>query len=226
MPFFCVKLNFVNCKFVNDMTAIAETKPRRTRRLSTRNIPAALIYEMWEGKPVYYRGYRDVLAGKKTIQEIMSCSDLQGVLVSLLNGYLYTMINRKKYLLATNEIGLHLALNDNLGNDLAIFEKNKISKLKGKYFDIPPKVVIEVDIKIDVTEFENGADGYVIQKSQKLLDFGVEKVLWVITSMQRVYVIDRNDPTWRIVDWSENIPVLDDCVLNIKQLLDDEEISY
>ncbi len=58
-------------------------RPRRTTRLSTRNIPPALIYEMWQGKPVYYRGYRDVLAGKKTIEEVMSCSDLQGVLVSL-----------------------------------------------------------------------------------------------------------------------------------------------
>ncbi len=101
------------------MTAIAETKPRRTRRLLARNIPTALIYEMWQGKPIYYKGYRDVLSGKKTIQEVMrsaaqSCSDLQGVLVSLLNGYLYTTIDRKKYLLATNEIGLHLALNDNL----------------------------------------------------------------------------------------------------------------
>ena len=220
------RLDFVNYEFVNDMTVVAETKPRRTRRLSARNIPAALVYEMWLGEPIYYRGYRDVVAGKKTIQEVMSCSDLRGVLVSLLNGHLYTTINRKKYLLATNEIGLHLALNNNLGNDIAIFEKDKISKLKGKCFDIPPKIVIEVDIKVDVAEFENGADGYVIQKSQKLLDFGLDKVLWIITSMQRVYVIDRNDPTWRIIDWSENISVLEDCVLNIRQLLEDEEIAY
>lgn len=32
--------------------------------------------------------------------------------------------------------------------------------------------------------------------------------------------------TWLVIDWSENITVLDDCVLNIKQLLEDEEISY
>lgn len=226
IPFFYGKLDAAKYQSVNDMTAIAETKPRRPRRLSTRNIPTALIYEMWQGKPVYYKGYREVLAGKKTIQEVISCSDIQGVLVSILNGYLYSVINRKKYLLATNEVGLHLALNDNLGNDLVLFEKEKVGKLKGKYFDVPPKVVIEVDIKADITDFENGADGYVIQKSKKMLDFGVEKVLWVITSMQRVYVIDRNDPTWHLVDWSENIPVLDDCILNIKQLLDDEEIAY
>lgn len=208
------------------MTALSETKPKRPRRLSTKNIPPALIYEMWEEKPIYYRGYREVLAGKKTIEEVMSCSDFQGVLVALLNGYLYSVINRKKYLLATNEIGLHLALHDNLGNDIVIFEKEKLGKLKGKYFDIPPKIVFEVDIKADVSDFPNKADEYIMRKSQKLLDFGVEKVLWIITGTQKVYIIDKNDPTWYVVNWTENIPVLDDCVLNIKQLLADEEITY
>ncbi|TAE30866.1 MAG: Uma2 family endonuclease [Cytophagales bacterium] len=205
------------------MTAVAEKK---TRRISSRTIPQALIYEMWDGKPVYYKGYRDVLTGKKTVEEIMSCSDLQGVLVALLTGHLFGIINRKKYLLATNEVGLHLALNENLGNDLIIYEKANLGKLKGKYFDIPPRIVIEVDIKADTSEFENGADGYVMQKMQKMLDFGVEKVFWIITGMQRVYVIDRNDPTWHIVHWSETITIMDDCTLNIKQLLDDEEIAY
>ncbi|MBO0932583.1 Uma2 family endonuclease [Fibrella aquatilis] len=209
------------------MTALADkqrgTPPRRTAR---RAIPAALIYEQWAGKPVYYKGYRDVLTGKKTIEEVMSCSDLQGVLVSLINGHLFGMIDRKAYLLATNEIGIHLALNDNLCNDVVIYEKVKINKLRGKYFDIPPKVVIEVDIKADVTEFENGADGYVMQKARKLLDFGVERVFWIITSQQKIYVIDRNDPTWHIVDWSTSINVIDNCQLNVKQLLDEEEIEY
>jgi Uma2 family endonuclease len=205
------------------MTAIAEKK---SRRISSRAIPSALIYEMWEGKPVYHKGYRDVLAGKKTIEEVMSCSDLQGILVSLINWHLGNVIDRKKYITATNEVGLHLALNDNLGNDLVIYEKVKLGKLKGKYFDVPPKIVIEVDIKADTAEFENGADGYVMQKMQKMLDFGVEKVLWIITGMQRVYVIDRNDPTWHIVHWSETIMIMDDCTINIKQLLDDEAIAY
>jgi len=208
------------------MADIVAKTPRQTRRLSSGSIPPALIYEMWQGKPVYYRNYRDVLAGRKTIEEVMSCSDFQGVLVSLLNGYLYTIINRKKYLLATNEIGLHLALNDNLGNDIVLLEKEKMGKLKGKYFDIAPRIVIEVDIKADLSDFPNKADEYIMRKSQKLLDFGVEKVLWIITGMQKVYVIDRNDPTWYVVNWSENITVVDDCILNIKQLLDEEGIEY
>ena len=37
-------------------------------RISTsiQTIPETLIYEMVEGKPIYYKGYRDILKGKKT----------------------------------------------------------------------------------------------------------------------------------------------------------------
>ena len=208
------------------MTATTtENPPRKRSRSSTRTVPQALIYEMWQGKPVYYKGYRDVLTGKKAIDEVMSCSDLQGVLVSLLNGYLFSTINRKRYLISTNEIGIHLAAKDNLANDLAIFEKEKVGKLKGKFFDIPPKVVVEVDIKADLVDFLNRENGYIMEKSQKLLDFGVERILWIVTDTRKVYVIDRNDPTWYVVNWSENITVLDGCILNINQLLADEAID-
>lgn len=208
------------------MTAIANEKPSRRRTsLSTRNIPPALIYEMWQRKPIYYKGYQDVLAGKKTIEEIQISSTLKSVLCSLLVGHFGNTLSRKHYFSAVNA-GLHLATNDNLGSDLAIFEKEKVGKLKGKDFDVPPKIVIEVDIKADIADFEGHLDCYLIQKSQKLIEFGVEKVIWIITSAQKVYVIDRNDPTWYIINWSENITVLDDCVLNIKQLLADEEIDF
>lgn len=209
------------------MTATTtENPPRKRSRSSTRTVPQALVYETWQGKPVYYKGYRDVLTGTKAIDEVMSCSDLQGVLVSLLNGYLFSTIDRKRYLISTNEIGIHLAAKDNLVNDLAIFEKEKVGKLKGKFFDIPPKVVVEVDIKADLVDFLNRENGYIMEKSQKLLDFGVERILWIVTDTRKVYVIDRNDPTWYVVNWSENITVLDDCILNINQLLADEAIDF
>lgn len=206
------------------MLAVVE----KTRRVpvSTKKIPSALIYEEWNGTPIYYKGYKDVVTGKKTIEEIMSCSDLQGVLVSLINIFLGLTINRKKYLIATNEIGLHLAKNDNLANDVVIFEKEKIGKLKGKFFDIAPKIVIEVDIKAEVSSFQNEETNYILQKSQKILDFGTEKVVWILTDSQKIFVIDKNETKWYVVNWSEDIPLLDNCVLNIKQLLDEEDIQY
>jgi Uma2 family endonuclease len=189
-------------------------------------VPKVLIYEVWNGKPIYYKGYRDVLAGRKTPQEVMACSDLQGAIVAVLMGFLFNAINRKKYLLATNESGLHLALNDNLGNDIAIFDKAQVGKLKGRFFEVPPKVVIEVDIKADLSNFLNEETDYILAKSQKMLDFGVDKVVWILTSNRKIIVSTRNEKQAIITDWDDDILLLDGCVLNVKQLLDDEEIAY
>ena len=53
------------------MTATADKQTRTYPRRSTkRAVPAALIYEQWAGKPVYYKGYRDVLAGKKPSRKL------------------------------------------------------------------------------------------------------------------------------------------------------------
>lgn len=193
--------------------------------ISNEHILTALVYEIWKGKPVYYHGYNQVLAGKLTVAEVRLRSDIHGVLISLLSIYLGNSLNRHKLLFSIGS-GYYLPKRSRFSSDLAIFDKEKVGKLKGKYFDVSPKVVIEIDIKADVSDFESKSDGYLIQKSQKLIEFGVEKVIWVITAAQKVYVIDRNDPTWYVVNWSENITLLDDCVLNIKQLLQDEEIDY
>ena len=45
--------------------------------LEPQTIPDTLIYEMVDGQPIYYRGYREVLAGKKTVEEIMSDGNIQ-----------------------------------------------------------------------------------------------------------------------------------------------------
>jgi hypothetical protein len=199
--------------------------PKPRQRTKATPVPRSLIYEEWKGKPVYYKGYQEVLAGTKNIEEIMSCSDLQGVIVYLLNGFLYTHLNRKLYTVGTNESGLHMAKNDNLGNDLAIFEKAKVGKLKGKFFSVPPKVVIEVDIKADLESFLNEGN-YLFQKSQKMIDFGTERVIWILTETRKVFVASHDQKEWIITDWDQDIVVLDNCVLNLKQLLDEEEIDY
>ncbi|WP_338873112.1 hypothetical protein WBJ53_29705 [Spirosoma sp. SC4-14] len=60
-------------------------------------IPSYLIYETLNGRPLYRKGYKDVLAKRKTPGEIIGCSDLQAIIVSALHAYLYNSVNRKKY---------------------------------------------------------------------------------------------------------------------------------
>ncbi|SFE10826.1 hypothetical protein [Spirosoma endophyticum] len=192
--------------------------------VQTEIIPESLIYETLNGRPLYYKGYRDVIAGDLKPENIMGSSDLQSVIVMVLAGTLWNKINRKSYLLTSNESGLHLGKNDNLAADIAIFDRISVPKLKGKYFDVPPKIVIEVDFKIDLKEI--GSDvSYVSEKSQELFDFGVERVLWLLSSIRKVIILQPNQD-WIITDWSNDVLVMDGCILNIKNLLDEEEISY
>ena len=50
--------------------------------LAIQNIPNVLIYEMVDGNPIYYKGYRDYLNGNRQIEELMGTSYLQGALAT------------------------------------------------------------------------------------------------------------------------------------------------
>ncbi len=187
-------------------------------------IPESLIYETLHGRPLYYKGYRDVVANTLKPETVIGSSNLQSILVSLINTYITVNRDKKRYITATNESGLHIAIGDNLSADIAIFEKARLGKLKGKYFDVPPKIVIEVDIKIDPTGI--GSDvAYIAEKSGELFDFGVERVFWILSSIQKIIIL-RPGQDWITTDWSNDITIMDGCILNVKQLLDEEEIAY
>lgn len=195
------------------------------RKPKIRRVPSYLIYEELGGEALPYRGYLDVLAGKKKIEEIMGSSSLQAVLVYIIGLFVGNHINRKKYLVASNESGLHIDSGANLANDIAIYDK-ATTTLNNKYFETPPKLVIEVDIKVDLEESRwNNELEYVLAKSQKMLDFGVEKVIWISTQTKKIFVMSATE-RWYLVNFDEDIPLIEDCVLNLAQLLRDEEIEF
>ena len=204
-------------------TATPAPPPAPEQAVSEQAIPARLIREVLNGKPLYYKGYREVLQHRATPEEIMGSSDLQSIIVGILYGSLWNKIDRKQYRLVTSEAGLHLSRGNNLSADIAIFDKASLPALKGKYFDVPPKVMIEVDIRIDWDE--SSEVNYVLEKSQVLFDFGVERLLWVLTASRKVIILQPGQDAV-ITNWSNNVPVLDGCVLNIQTLLDEEEITF
>ncbi len=187
-------------------------------------VPSYLIYEVLNGRPLYYRGYKEVTEKNRNPESIMGSNSLQSILVSLIHTHIMVNRNKKKYIPVTNEAGVHLELNDNLSCDVAIFEKGTFA-ITTNYFDVPPKLVIEVDVKIDLADFDGIKFNYVAEKTQRLFDFGVERVLWVLSKTRRVFVAVPNQD-WIFTHWSNDIPVLDGCVLNVKRLLDEEEIAY
>ena len=107
--------------------------------VQTSAIPARLIREVLNGRPLYYKGYRDVLAGRAKPEDITGSTDLQSVIVMAIAATTWSRIDRKKYKLASSEAGLHISTGSNFAADIAIFDKATLPALKGKYFDVPPK---------------------------------------------------------------------------------------
>lgn len=211
---FCI-LSANNTVMVTETaTPTLETPPER--------VPSYLIYETLNGRPLYRKGYKDVLAKRKTASEIMGCSDLQAIIVSALFAYVYNKTNRKAYWVVTNEPGVHIKLGDNLANDIAFYEKNKVT-IKGKFFDVAPKVVVEVDIKVDPEAYPGKEQEYIYEKTEAMLAFGTERVIWITTKIRKVLVATKNEP-WLTYNWDATVPVIDGLTLNVASLLTEEGV--
>ena len=196
---------------------IALRGPKPVKR-PPRNVPSHLIYEIMDGKPIYYKGYLDVILNKKTFEEIMGASSLQSIIVSYLVGFISRFIDEDVYTLLTGESGLHVNHRNNLSNDIAIFETSVLtpSKINKKYADVPPKIAIEVDIDADVEDMTES--GYIYKKTRKMLDFGTAKVFWVLTDPQVVIVATTEKI--ETFSWNKDIELFDGQFFNIGKYLE------
>lgn len=192
---------------------------KNPKRSKTKHIPESLIYEIIDGKPFYYKGYKDVLSNKKTAEEIMGSSGLQSYIIFYLLKVLYAKLDEDKYVFLTNEIGSHLDTNNNLSGDIYIYDVINLppEKIDIHYVNVSPKIAVEIDIRVDLSDEKDF--GYVFTKTHKLLDFGVEKVLWIFTKHQKV-IIAVKDQDWITKDWNQEIELLDSVFFNIGQFLE------
>ncbi|MEZ4830073.1 MAG: Uma2 family endonuclease [Bacteroidia bacterium] len=185
---------------------------------AVKEIPKTLIYEMINGHPVYYRGYKDYLKGNVQLEEVMGSSKLQAFLAVELIFWLKTHL-KSAYYIFTNELGLQFEKNSWRSADIAVISKQKMPHLSldEKYLESAPELVIEIDTKADLSEVQNPL-GYYQEKTQDLINFGVEKVIWIFTDTQKVMIAEPGK-RWEIADWSEDIQVIDSHMLNLRDLI-------
>lgn len=202
---------------------VAEKSPKKIKKPS-KKIPDFLIAEIMDGKPLYYKGYEQVLSGQKNLSDIMGSSSLQAFIIGFILKTLYKNLDDQKYLIFTNEAGLHIDKGSNLSGDILIYECDSlpITNINVNYFSLPPKIVIEVDINLDTASL--GTEGYVHNKTKKLLDFGVEKVIWVTTPAKTVLIARANED-WQIKDWSKDIDILEQVQINIGAYLNEQGLK-
>lgn len=82
--------------------------PYARHRPKLRNVPDYLIHEIMDGKPIYYKGFRDVLLGKKQVEEIISSSKLQSYIVTYLTIKFGNFLEEDLFTILGHEAGIHL----------------------------------------------------------------------------------------------------------------------
>ncbi|NPA80938.1 MAG: Uma2 family endonuclease, partial [Thermotogae bacterium] len=100
--------------------------------------------------------------------------------------------------------------------DLAVFRYEDVKdRLESdEYIDVPPVLVVEIDVRAEV---ESDLE-YVWEKSEQLLESGVEKVVWIFTRPRKVFVFEKGKrPT--IYDWGEEVELLEGVKLHLNDLL-------
>jgi Uma2 family endonuclease len=228
---FCLKFDYFEILCVSllkkltimEMTLIAETPilQETTHASPIPNdvtIPEALIYEMVNGRPIYYKGWKAVLRGEKTIEQIMASSLLQSYLVYEIGVAIHPL--RKKYIIGSNEAGLKFQKGDYRAADIALWTKESLKTvpLSAHYAEVIPDIVIEVDTKADISADPD----YIFDKTSHLIQQGVRRVIWILTKTKKVMIAEK-DKNWSVVDWSETVLVTEGCQFNVVELLADYE---
>lgn len=183
---------------------------------TTTEVPRILIYEEFDGHPIYRKGYRDFMLGLKKIEEInMGTSVLQWFITNTLTKFLNINLP-DKYILGSAELGLHISSNSNFAADIAIYEKQKlkINLDSINYSSTPPKIIIEIDIKAEESDYFQNEEEYFHRKTEKLLEWGVEKVIWVFSKSKRILVAD-NLKIWSFNSWDLPINIVENYEINL-----------
>jgi Uma2 family endonuclease len=186
------------------------------------SVPDYLVYEMMRGKPVYYKDYEKILSKQTAFQDIMGSSGLQSLILSIIEDFIKDTF-KKKYRLLISELGLHIGHKENYSADIAGYDREKVTAkmlAQPNYLTIPPTFVVEVDIKADISELK---DFYFLGKTQDLLNWGVEEVIWVFTTSKKIILARQSQP-WMTYDWSNDLLFLGEH-FNLKTLAAAEDLD-
>jgi len=193
--------------------AVAEKPKGKEKDERRERLLRLLTYEVVDGKPIYYRGYKEVLEGKKQPEEVMGSSTLQARLITSIIKVLLPL-EEKGYVISTGEHGIRTA-GGYRAIDVGVFRKEDIG-WEDEYATVGPVLAVEVEVKADVEG--SGFLEYVIRKVEDLFSVGTDKVVWIFTKPKKVFVFEKGKrPT--IYDWDEEVELLEGVKVRLSDLL-------
>ena len=186
-------------------------------------VSSYLVKEILDNMPVFYKGYKAVLRKEKTIEDITGASGLQIFIVRYLFRLLDRNLDDNLFYVFTGEGGLHLSKGTNLSGDVLVFDKQTLTPdlIDTHYLNIPPLIDIEIDVEIDNTTFSDF--DYIQRKTDNLLKFGTQKVIWILTKTQRIIVAEPNKD-WLLIDWQKDLEITNGITFNVSQYLKKEGV--
>lgn len=214
-----LRTNFI---IMGNSAAATVTPAVPVKRSSRRQaLKKTLVYEIVDGQPVYYKGYREVLSGAKTKEEIMGDSSLQAWLKLRIAMVLFQQLHSKGFEVTNGEQGLKLGKKHRRDADIAIFRRENFS-LSKHYAQLPPDAVVEIDVE---AETENNSEmEYVLRKVADYFAFGLQKVVWVFTLEQRTLVFAPDQPPLTLA-WKDEVEVIAGAKFNIAKMLKESGLN-
>lgn len=144
------------------------------------NIPPYLIHEIMDEKLLYRQGFMDVVSKKKAFDDIRGIGMIQSRVIGYFLRQFYSKLDQRGFVIGSN-VGLEIDSRNHFVLDIAIFSKAVLTgeMVTKQYPKVPPILVIEIDTDIEFEDMNSST--YINIKTQKLLDFGAEKVVWCFT---------------------------------------------
>ena len=188
-------------------------------------VPSYLVKEILDDMPVFYKGYKAVLRKEKTLEDVTGASGLQIFIVRYLFRLLDRNLDDNLFYVFTGEGGLHLSKGTNLSGDVLVFDKQILTPdlIDTHYLNIPPLIDIEIDVEIDNTTFSDF--DYIQRKTDNLLKFGTQKIIWILTKTQKIIVAEPNKD-WLMIDWQKDVEITNGITFNVPQYLKKEGVIF
>jgi hypothetical protein len=204
------------------METTLSPKKRYRNHFAKHEIPKSLMYEMYDGKPMYYKGYKDVMNQRERQKSNINFNQ-RLILVNTVLQNLMCGLDYAKYFVGGNGVSLQISENTITTSNILVFKKHDLKQVDfdAKYFNIPPLVTIEFDFIAETVDFGLSEFDYYSMKTKSLLDFGVKEVIWFFSTSKQV-AIARPNQDWIITNWDKELVVLDEYKFSLEKLLEKE----
>lgn len=194
------------------------------KQFTQRKFPSYLKRETFDGVNFYYPGFRQVLYKQKSLDDLIGDSGLLFFLKCFLADVLKAGLDEKCYRMGAGKLGFQPNANDKFELSVVVFDKTLLTpdKITLRYVTVPPKVVIEIDVNVELPERNSDLfQEYVLGKLDSLFNHGVEKVIWFFTKSKKV-CIALPGQAWQINDWNQDITLFEGVKVNIADYIAQE----